>query len=187
MALRLSALIGIVLALAACGAAPPAGEGPQAGAPAGETSQPEPAGETSQPEPATPQPATQTGAGETITQVAQPGSADMGAVTPVATGEGGDLVEQPRPGSPGARPQVDRAVADAAQRAGVMEGAVAVQSVEAVDWPDGGLGCPDPAATYLQAIVPGYRIVLEAAGQSYTYHTDTGTTMVLCVNGRPAS
>jgi hypothetical protein len=33
---------------------------------------------------------------------------------------------------------------------------------------------------YAQVITPGYRVVLEAGGQRYEYHTDTGRFVVLC-------
>ena len=47
-------------------------------------------------------------------------------------------------------------------------------------WPDSSLGCPKPNMNYLQVITPGYRIVLEAQGRSYEYHTDTGKRVVRC-------
>lgn len=40
---------------------------------------------------------------------------------------------------------------------------------EAVTWPNGALGCPKPGEMYTQAEVPGYRVVLESAGQEYDY------------------
>lgn len=110
----------------------------------------------------------------------------MSAVTPDAGGGGGGPpVEQPRPGEPGPQGQIDRAVRDLAARIGVAESAIAVQSSEAVEWSDGSLGCPQPGLVYTQAIVPGYRIVLEADGTTYTYHANARTTVVLCTNGKP--
>jgi hypothetical protein len=43
-------------------------------------------------------------------------------------------------------------------------------SAEEVTWNDGSLGCPEPGMMYTMALVPGYRIVLEADGQTYNYH-----------------
>ncbi|MCW5849829.1 MAG: hypothetical protein KIT87_07075 [Anaerolineae bacterium] len=37
-------------------------------------------------------------------------------------------------------------------------------------WNDGSLGCPEPGMMYTQALVPGYRIVLESGGVQYDYH-----------------
>jgi hypothetical protein len=39
---------------------------------------------------------------------------------------------------------------------------------------------------YAAVITPGFEITLEAQDQSYIYHTDTGDTVVLCIDGRPA-
>lgn len=39
---------------------------------------------------------------------------------------------------------------------------------------------------YLQVITPGYRVVLQAADQSYEYHTNQGNRAVLCEKGPDA-
>ncbi|MEI7847883.1 MAG: hypothetical protein WCK35_18930 [Chloroflexota bacterium] len=54
-----------------------------------------------------------------------------------------------------------------------------VSSVEML-WPDSTLGCPqtEGATTLIQ--IPGYQIILEAAGAQYEYHTDKEQTMVHC-------
>ena len=49
-----------------------------------------------------------------------------------------------------------------------------------VEWNDSSLGCPKPDQAYLQVITPGYRFRLQAHGQSYEYHTDTGRRAVRC-------
>lgn len=71
------------------------------------------------------------------------------------------------------------AIADLAQRLGLPESAITVRTVESVEWPDASLGCPRPGMMYAQVITPGYRIVLEAAGQTYEYHTSQ-SHVVLC-------
>jgi hypothetical protein len=53
-------------------------------------------------------------------------------------------------------------------------------SLEAVEWRNTSLGCPQPGMMYAQVIVPGYRVMLEAGGQRYEYHTDRGRSVVLC-------
>jgi len=63
---------------------------------------------------------------------------------------------------------------------------IRVLSVEAVQWPDASLGCPEPGRTYDAVMTPGYRIVLELEGKEYTYHTERGSRAVLCQDGRPA-
>ncbi|MCD6291080.1 MAG: hypothetical protein J7M34_11300 [Anaerolineae bacterium] len=74
---------------------------------------------------------------------------------------------------------VAQAVADLAERLHVAEDEITVRSVEAVEWSDTSLGCPQPGMMYAQVITPGYRIVLEAGGQRYEYHTDR-SRVLLC-------
>jgi hypothetical protein len=69
---------------------------------------------------------------------------------------------------------------DLAQRLGVAPEAIGLVSVEAVDWSDTSLGRPQPGMMYAQVITPGFRVVLEAEGQTYEYHTDRSRTVVLC-------
>lgn len=66
---------------------------------------------------------------------------------------------------------LDKIRAEVANEQGVSAGDVRVVSTQAVNWPNGALGCPKPGRVYTQAIVPGYRIVLEAGGKRFTYHT----------------
>jgi hypothetical protein len=72
------------------------------------------------------------------------------------------------------------AVHDLAARTGVLPESIAVVTLDAVEWSDSSLGCPRPGYVYLQVITPGYRIVLAAGGQTYVYHTDTRSAVVLC-------
>ncbi len=74
-------------------------------------------------------------------------------------------------------PPVTGAIADLARRLGIGAADVEVASVEAVEWPDGSLGLPEPGMMYTQAIVPGYRIVLAAQGRSFEYHSATGAAV----------
>jgi hypothetical protein len=75
---------------------------------------------------------------------------------------------------------VELAVADLAGQLGIAAEAITVRSVEAVEWSDASLGCPEPGMMYAQVITPGYRIVLEANGQSYEYHSGRSSTIVRC-------
>ncbi|MDH7485450.1 MAG: hypothetical protein QHJ81_04145 [Anaerolineae bacterium] len=61
---------------------------------------------------------------------------------------------------------------DLSRRLGIGIEEIEVQSVEAVEWPDTSLGCPQPGMMYAQVITPGYRILLRAGGQTYEYHSD---------------
>jgi hypothetical protein len=82
---------------------------------------------------------------------------------------------------------VTLATAGLAQRLDVPEEKITVESVEVVQWPDAGLGCPQPGMIYAQVITPGYRVLLEVDGQAYEIHTDTGQAMVLCEWEGPAT
>lgn len=57
---------------------------------------------------------------------------------------------------------------------------IVVRSVEAVDWPGAGLGCPEPDVVYAQVVTPGFRVVLEAKGETYEYHSDQGERVIRC-------
>ena len=100
-----------------------------------------------------------------------------GAVTPEATaagdtgGDAGAALPEP----------VAAAVADAAAQLGVGVDEVTVVSMERREWPDAGLGCPQPGGFYAQVITPGYLVVIQGAGRELEYHTDEGTNVVLCV------
>lgn len=72
------------------------------------------------------------------------------------------------------------AEADLAARLNVPSNDIEVVRVEAVEWSDTSLGCPQPGMVYAQVITPGFRLVLEAEGQKYEYHTDGERTVVLC-------
>jgi len=74
---------------------------------------------------------------------------------------------------------VDPVVAEVARLAGVPVDQVVVVSAEAVTFPDGSLGCPQPGMVYTQAMVDGYKIVAEAGGKTYDYR-GTGSTFRLC-------
>jgi hypothetical protein len=59
-----------------------------------------------------------------------------------------------------------------AEQANLPVRRVRVLDVQAVVWPDTSLGCPQPDQGYAQVLVPGYRIVVEAAGEQVIFHTD---------------
>jgi len=65
---------------------------------------------------------------------------------------------------------------DLAQRIPAVDAATAeVIRAEAVQWPDGSLGCRVPGELYPQVITPGYWIVLSVNGTEYDFRaTETG-------------
>jgi hypothetical protein len=68
-----------------------------------------------------------------------------------------------------------------AQKMSVSIDEIREVSVEAVDWPDTSLGCPQPGMMYAQMITPGFRVKLAAKDQTIEYHTDSsGRRVVSC-------
>jgi hypothetical protein len=91
--------------------------------------------------------------------------------------------EQPMPApQPPITPGAEFAVNDLAQRLNIDPAAIAVLRVEEVDWPDSGLGCPQPGMNYLQVLTNGTFIQLSAGGQLYNYHAGGGRQPFLCTS-----
>ncbi|MEP7294952.1 MAG: hypothetical protein ABI702_02105 [Burkholderiales bacterium] len=100
------------------------------------------------------------------------------ASAPAAHADGGA-----RPPDP-ARHFVQAALDDAALLTGIAAADLKVAGVERVTWLDGSLGCPEPDVFYTQALVPGFRIRIDAGGALLDYHTDTRGRILLCPAGR---
>ncbi|HWQ13925.1 MAG TPA: hypothetical protein VNL77_14090 [Roseiflexaceae bacterium] len=75
---------------------------------------------------------------------------------------------------------VEKAKQDLARLLEIDVQEITVIRAEPVEWNDSSLGCPQPDASYLQVITPGYQIELSAQGQPYTYHTDTSGVVIRC-------
>jgi hypothetical protein len=72
-------------------------------------------------------------------------------------------------------------LADAVRRAGNPSAHAALASAELVTWPDASLGCPQPGVGYTQALVPGWRMTVQAGGVSLLYHANLrGTRWLHC-------
>lgn len=84
-------------------------------------------------------------------------------------------------GTPGGT-AVEQAKADLVKKLG---GQVTVVSAEEITWSDGSLGCPESGMHYTQALVNGMRIVLEANGKRYEYHSGGTRPPFLCENPQP--
>jgi hypothetical protein len=84
---------------------------------------------------------------------------------------------------PGANVPADllnKVLIDAANRAGVTVDQVRVASATVQTWSDGSLGCPKPGEMYIQVLVDGYQIMVEAGGQTYDYRTSDRGSFKLC-------
>ena len=72
---------------------------------------------------------------------------------------------------------------DLAARLGVSPEGIALVSIDAVEWRDSSLGCPQPGQMYLQVITPGYRFVLRADDATYEYHSARGADQAILCEG----
>ena len=95
------------------------------------------------------------------------------------------------PGTDGAAPtagtgmtqaMIDAVVEQAAAESGVDIGEIRVVTAEAVTWSDGSLGCPQPGQAYTQALVPGFRVVLEVDGAEMHYHASQSGDFAACAD-----
>ena len=68
---------------------------------------------------------------------------------------------------------------DLAAQLSVEVESVTVVSSDPEQWPDACLGAAKPGTVCAQVITPGFKIVLEADGTEYEYHTDNGARAVL--------
>ena len=64
---------------------------------------------------------------------------------------------------------------------------ITIVSTEAVTWPDGCLGVVRIGIMCTQAEVPGFKIILEAEGTTYEYHTNQDGSVVILADGAQAS
>src|SRR5437764_3717862 len=73
---------------------------------------------------------------------------------------------------------------EAAARAHVPREQLMIVRAESVVWNDGSLGCPEPGMMYTQALVNGYWIVIDAAGEKYDFRVGRGGNFRLCPAGQ---
>ena len=75
------------------------------------------------------------------------------------------------------------AAADLAQRVKIEVNTIKLVSAQQVDWSDACLGIQQPDVMCAQVITPGYKVILEANGQQYEYHTNKSGSAVRLVGG----
>ena len=118
------------------------------------------------------------------------------AADPIATPSPTRVEESPSPGgetAPGASPAtasiteegLAALVAAAAESANVGVQDVRVLTAERVTWADVSLGCPRPGQGYTQALVPGFRVVLEIDGEQHYFHAAEGGDFTFCDDPQP--
>ena len=91
---------------------------------------------------------------------------------------GGGLITRPEAEVWKNAPVALKARADLVKRLQIDPDTIQLVSVEAVEWPDGCLGVQTPGVMCTMVITPGYRVILEAGGKQYEYHTDASGDVV---------
>lgn len=64
-----------------------------------------------------------------------------------------------------------RAVDELATELGITANNITITAMESVEWPDASLGCPEEGMMYAAVLTSGYKIMLDADGQQYEYHS----------------
>jgi len=85
-------------------------------------------------------------------------------------------ISQPSPPPEGDAVRLARAALAAS--AGIEQTRIETLRAEPTEWPDAGLGCPEPGKMYAQMIVPGFRVTLRASGKTYDVHVGEGRAIV---------
>ena len=122
---------------------------------------------------------------ETLTP--QPVETRPGRPTPAGTLQYLETVTPSDEGTPvvGETPLdlLEAIIADLVQRTGVDSQAVKIVRAEEVVWNDGSLGCHEPGVCYTQALVNGYRVVLQVGDETYDYRATESGAFRLCEGG----
>jgi hypothetical protein len=79
---------------------------------------------------------------------------------------------------------LDSILNEAAGLAKVRREQLVIVRAESVVWNDGSLGCPEPGMIYTQALVNGYWVVIDAAGQKYDFRVGSQGRFRLCPPGQ---
>ncbi len=82
---------------------------------------------------------------------------------------------------------LDSILKDLTERSSVSIDKISVIQAQEIIWPDGSLGCPQPGMMYTQAIVDGYRVILQVGEKQYDYHASKTGFFFLCENSIPSN
>lgn len=71
------------------------------------------------------------------------------------------------------------------QRLSISVSEINLIDAQEVVWSDSSLGCPDPSLMYMQVLIPGYLIRLQALGLEFEFHTNKTNAVIYCSNPSP--
>lgn len=112
-----------------------------------------------------------------VTPGVTPGTSPLTSPVP-----GGGLMTRPNAEVWASAPEAAlRARGDLTQRLGVDPDTIGLVSAEQIDWPDACLGIHTPGVMCAMVVTPGYKVVLEAGGKQYEYHTNMNGDVVRLV------
>ena len=80
--------------------------------------------------------------------------------------------------------QIASSSKDLADHLGIELESIVLRGVREVTWRNSALGCPTAGMSYTQAMVPGVVIILEASGETYSYHAKTDGKPLYCPKER---
>jgi hypothetical protein len=109
------------------------------------------------------------------------GAAQGDAARPAQEGRN---VTAPNTAASSLKAKIELALQDAARRTQREPAQLRVTLAEAVTWPDGSLGCPQPGRQYTQVLVDGYRILIVAGTATLEYHASVRGQPFLCPEGQ---
>lgn len=103
-------------------------------------------------------------------------------ISPLQTpkSEGTDMSDPTINPDPQAQNMIQLAKESLARKFKISEDQIYVSSCKAIVWPDASLGCPQSGIVYTQVLTPGFQVLLEAIGKSFSYHTDGTERVILC-------
>lgn len=78
---------------------------------------------------------------------------------------------------------MDNVYSLAEAKTGADRSSMVVLRAEAVTWSDGSLGCPEPGATYTQALVDGYWVELASGDTTLDFRLGNNGAITLCESG----
>ena len=109
----------------------------------------------------------------------------VAACTSGAAATEGPIIEEPTPTHiPVDLTPAQRATLTAlSEKLSLTADKITLVSTEAVTWPNGCLGIVQMGVMCTQAEVPGFKIILEANGQKYEFHTNQDGSIVMLAEG----
>lgn len=114
-------------------------------------------------------------------------SSPLDVESPNSPSETPDLDAPAHPVLPAAGPQgevppdlLEGVIVQAADELGLPVEQLQIVRAEAVDWPDGAWGCPEPGMVYTPALVRGYLVELQLGDMTLDYRADGAGRFRLC-------